>query len=140
MSDCILCQIVKGKLPCYKVYEDKDFLGFLDIRPLTKGNSLLIPKKHYRWVDDVPNFGAYWEAARKISKAINKSLGSYTTCYLTLGFEVAHAHIRIIPRYKNKEDDQQSEMVRLEIVNHYSEAEMKKIAHKIFSAVRGGGA
>jgi len=136
MSDCIFCQIVKGKIPCYKVYEDKDFLGFLDIQPLTKGNSLLIPKKHYRWVDDVSDFGQYFQTAKKISLATQKALGSYATCYITLGFEVAHAHIRIVPRFKNKKDDQQQEMLDLKIIQNYSKQEMQEIAEKIKTRLR----
>ncbi len=46
MEDCIFCKIVKGEIPSYKVYEDANFMAFLDIRPLTKGNCLVIPKKH----------------------------------------------------------------------------------------------
>ena len=67
MDDCIFCKIVKGEIPCFKVYEDENFLGFLDINPLNPGNSLLIPKEHYRWVIDVPKFGQYFEIAKKIA-------------------------------------------------------------------------
>ena len=56
-NDCVFCRIVRGELPCYKVYEDNDFLSFLDIRPLSRGNCLVIPKKHVKWVYDVENFG-----------------------------------------------------------------------------------
>ncbi|PIV70927.1 HIT family protein, partial [Candidatus Roizmanbacteria bacterium CG17_big_fil_post_rev_8_21_14_2_50_39_7] len=97
--DCIFCKIVKGEIPSYQVYEDELFLGFLDIFPLSKGNTLLIPKKHYRWVNDVLEFGEYWEAARKISRTMEKKLGATSISYLTFGEEVPHAHIRIIPRY-----------------------------------------
>jgi histidine triad (HIT) family protein len=45
MDDCIFCKIVRGEIPCYKIYEDANFLGFMDIKPLNPGNSLLIPKK-----------------------------------------------------------------------------------------------
>ncbi|MCX6730843.1 MAG: HIT domain-containing protein, partial [Candidatus Roizmanbacteria bacterium] len=74
--DCIFCKIVKGELPSYKVYEDDLCIGFLDIFPLSKGNVLLIPKKHYRWVNDIPEFGAYWEAARVISYKKKKKMGA----------------------------------------------------------------
>lgn len=97
--DCIFCKIVIGEIPCHKVYEDDLFLGFLDIFPLSKGNTLLIPKIHYRWVNDVPQFGDYWETAKKIGGHIEKKLGATSISYLTLGEEVHHAHIRIIPRY-----------------------------------------
>ncbi|MCX6705850.1 MAG: HIT domain-containing protein, partial [Candidatus Woesebacteria bacterium] len=76
MDNCIFCKIVKGEIPCYKVYEDNNFLAFLDIKPLTRGNSLLISKKHYRWVYDVPDFGSYWEAAKKVALATIKALGA----------------------------------------------------------------
>jgi histidine triad (HIT) family protein len=97
--DCIFCKIVNGEIPSYKVYEDTLFFGFLDIFPISKGNVLLIPKKHYRWVNDVPEFGAYWEAARTISRKIVNKLCATSISYLTYGEEVPHAHIRIIPRY-----------------------------------------
>jgi len=70
MDDCIFCKIVKGEIPAFKVYEDNDFLAFLDINPISVGHTLLIPKKHYRWVYDVPNFGEYWQVAQKIALSI----------------------------------------------------------------------
>ena len=45
--DCIFCKIIKGEIPCYKVYEDDDVLAFLDISQTTKGHTLVIPKKHF---------------------------------------------------------------------------------------------
>ncbi|MFH0772791.1 MAG: HIT domain-containing protein [bacterium] len=124
--DCIFCKIVKGELPIYKIYEDILFIGFLDIFPLSRGNVLLIPKKHYRWVNDVVEFGAYWEAARKIAQSIEKSLGATSISYLTFGEEVPHAHIRIIPRYHA--DDI---YMTLRKPKDISEEEMKKIQNKI---------
>ncbi len=126
--ECIFCKIVKGELPCYKVYEDEDFLGFLDIRPLTKGNSLIIPKKHFRWVDEVPNFGDYFEVARKAGLAAKKVFGAKWISYITIGLEVPHAHIRVIPRYP---DDLHGDLPDLNKIEEFSENEMKKIAEKI---------
>lgn len=133
MNDCIFCQIVVGKIPCYKVYEDKDFLGFLDIRPLNPGNSLLIPKKHFRWVYDVPDFGAYWEAAKKVALATQKIVGSHSINFLTLGYEMPHAHIRIIPRFDN---DGHTDGIRLSAVKNISKEEMQKTAEKIRNELR----
>ncbi len=98
MQDCIFCNIAAGKLPSYKVYEDENYLAFLDISPRVKGHTLLIPKKHYQWVYDVPNFGQYWEVALKITKGLQKSLSPSFVGYLTHGLEVPHAHIHITPR------------------------------------------
>ena len=96
--DCIFCQIVAGKIPSYKIYEDDEFLGFLDIYPRVKGHTILITKKHYRWTYDVPNFGEYWEVALKITTAMQKAMKPEFVTYVTHGLEVSHAHIHILPR------------------------------------------
>ncbi|MDP9249341.1 MAG: HIT domain-containing protein, partial [bacterium] len=53
-QECIFCKIVKGEVPAIKVYEDENFLAFLDIRPMGPGHTQVIPKKHYRFVWDLP--------------------------------------------------------------------------------------
>ena len=103
--DCIFCKIVSGKIPCYKTYEDADFLGFLDIGPKAKGHTLLIPKKHYRWVYDVPNFGEYFEVARKICLAQIKAFKCHHVKFVTLGELVHHAHIHIIPQFDDADQE-----------------------------------
>lgn len=128
MEDCIFCKIAKGEIPSHKVYEDDEFIGFLDIRPLTKGNALIVPKKHYKWTYDVPNFGQYFEVAKKVGLATQKTFDAEWICFMTLGLEIFHAHIRVIPRYKN---DKHSEVVDLDRVEEYSEAEMEDIAKQI---------
>ena len=128
MSDCIFCKIVAGELPCYKVYEDEKYLGFLDIHPLTLGNSLLIPKDHHRWVFDVPNFGEYFEVARKIALASEKVLNIESVSLLTLGYEVPHAHIRIIPRFM---DDLHQKGIDTTIDVKTSPEQMLKISQDI---------
>lgn len=124
--DCIFCKIVAREIPCYKVYEDELFLGLLDIFPLSKGNTILIPKKHYRWVNDVPEFGEYWEVARKTARSIETNLGATSISYLTLGEEVPHAHIRIIPRYSAEDM-----YLTLRKPQNYTEADMLKIQKQI---------
>ena len=124
--DCVFCKIVAGEIPSYKVYEDSLFLGFLDIFPLSYGNTLLIPKKHHRWVNDVPEFGKYWEAARIVSNSIQKNLGATSISYLTFGEEVFHAHIRIIPRYLRDEM-----YLTLNKPKEYTKEEMQEIQKKI---------
>jgi histidine triad (HIT) family protein len=101
MSDCIFCKIAKGEIPAYKIYEDEKYLAFLDHEPLNPGHCLLIPKNHYNWVYDVPDFGEYWETAKKIALSQLKNLNCEFISFLTIGREVPHAHIHIIPRYKN---------------------------------------
>ena len=98
MRDCVFCKIVKGELPCWKIYEDKDFLAFLDIAPFSEGHTLLIPKKHYRWVWDYPNIGRYFETARKIIKHFRQATSDEFVASIIWGKDVPHAHIQILPQ------------------------------------------
>ena len=52
-KECIFCKIIRGEIPCDRIYEDKDVLAFLDINPFVKGHLLVIPKKHSRWIWDI---------------------------------------------------------------------------------------
>lgn len=133
MSDCIFCKIINGEIPSYKIYEDNLFLGFLDIKPLNIGNSLLIPKNHHRWVIDVPEFGQYWETAKKIALATKNVVNADYISFLTLGMEVEHAHIRIIPRFY--EDKHNHGIDTEQIVNQTSD-EMMLLASKIFRQLK----
>ncbi|MFA6185033.1 MAG: HIT domain-containing protein [Candidatus Shapirobacteria bacterium] len=99
MDDCIFCKIIKGEIPCHKVYEDDKFLAFLDINPIAIGHTLLIPKTHFRWVYDLPNFDEYWQVAQKLAIDIkNSTLNPEYISFITMGNEIEHAHIHIIPR------------------------------------------
>lgn len=98
MNECIFCKIVRGEVPAHKVYEDDDFLAFLDINPRAPGHTLVIPKKHYRWVWDVPQVGAYFEVVRKIAKAQQKVFGTEMILCRVTGEEVHHAHIWTFPK------------------------------------------
>jgi len=100
MKDCIFCKIVKGEIPSYKVYEDDNFLAFLDINPQSPGHTQVIPKEHFRWVWDVSNAGEYFEVAKKIAKAQQKAFNTDWILSKIIGDEVEHAHIWIFP---NKE-------------------------------------
>jgi len=132
MTEDVFCKIVRGEIPVYKVYEDDDFLGVMDIHPINKGQSLMITKKHYRWVDDVPDFGEYFEAAKKVGLATKKALAPLTICYVTLGFEVPHAHIRIIPRFKN---DGHEEGLDFKLFKDTTPEELKEIGQKIRDSI-----
>jgi len=97
MNTCIFCKIVTKEIPAEVVYENADFLAFLDIRPLSPGHTLVIPKQHYRWVWDVPNAGAYFEVAKKVALAQQKAFGVEMVLSKIVGEEVPHAHIWIFP-------------------------------------------
>ena len=103
MENCIFCKIVKGEIPSYKVYEDEDFLAFLDINPTSPGHVQVIPKKHFRWVWDVSNIGEYFEVVRKIAKAQQKAFDTEWILSKIVGDEVEHAHIWVYPGMKDSD-------------------------------------
>ena len=98
MVSCVFCKIVSKKINSFKVFEDQLFLGFLDVNPRTYGHTLLIPKKHYRWTYDVPEFELYWKAAHKVATTIQTVLTPKFITFATHGLEIPHAHIHIMPR------------------------------------------
>ena len=102
MDDCIFCKIAQGEIPSHKIYEDDEFLAFLDIHPQTPGHVQIIPKKHYRWVWDVPNIGNYFELAQKIAKAQQKAFDTDWILSKIIGDEVHHAHVWVFPSNEAK--------------------------------------
>ena len=104
MRDCIFCKIVAGEIPATKVYEDDEFLAFMDIHPLSPGHVQVIPKKHYRWVWDVEPIGTYFEVAQKIAKAQQKAFHESVRSRV-MGDEVHHAHVWLFPHPEETEGD-----------------------------------
>ena len=100
MQTCVFCKIVAKEIPAYIVYEDADFLAFLDIHPQSPGHVQVIPKKHYRWVWDVPDVGPYFEIVRKIARAQQKAFNTDWILSKIVGDEVEHAHIWVYPNNK----------------------------------------
>lgn len=129
-QECIFCKIAKGEIPHHKIYEDKDFMAFLDIRPLNPGHTLVIPKQHYRWVWDVPNIGKYYEAAQKIVKVIKEEMNTDYVVSMVFGEGVPHAHVWLVPRFQN---DGHGEAINLINIKQISKEDMEKIA-KILSS------
>src|SRR3989339_473799 len=121
-DNCIFCKIVNKEIPCYQVYEDTNFLAFLDIRPLNPGHLLLIPKKHYRWVWDIPE--EYSSILNKLANQLKKVLGTDYVQSLVIGDEVHHAHIHLIPRFPN---DGHGVLVNPANTKNISKEEMVKI-------------
>jgi len=97
MNDCIFCKIVAGEIPAHKVYEDDTYLAFLDIRPLSPGHTLVIPKTHFRWVWDVADMDGYFTVVRKVARALQKISGTDEIHMKVIGEEVPHAHVWVFP-------------------------------------------
>ncbi len=103
MIECIFCKIIKGEIPCDKIYEDSKFLAFLDIRPLAVGHTLVIPKSHERWVWDISDIGGYFEVVAQMANAQKKVLKLDMIKSIIVGDEVPHAHVHLVPYKPNGE-------------------------------------
>ncbi|MBL7100920.1 MAG: HIT family protein [Nanoarchaeota archaeon] len=133
MSDCVFCKIAKNEIPSHKVYEDDEFFAFLDIRPRNPGHTLVIPKKHFRWVWDVPNIDEYYKVVSKIANAIKKAFDTDYVVSLVFGEEAHHAHVWLIPRFDN---DGHGGAIKLDNVKKLSDEEMGKAAEKIRNVLK----
>lgn len=108
MADCIFCKIVRGEIPCAKVYEDDLALSFLDINPINPGHTLILPKEHYASLFEVDPeaLKACAVAAQKISKAVYQGVKADGLNFLQNNFRAAgqlidHVHFHLIPRYES---------------------------------------
>ena len=95
----IFSRIVAGEIPCYKVAEDERFFAFLDINPLVKGHTLVIPKQEVDYIFDLADedLAAMQVFAKKVAVAIKKAFPCLKVGQAVLGLEVPHAHIHLIP-------------------------------------------
>ncbi|MGD9041448.1 MAG: HIT family protein [Desulfobacteraceae bacterium] len=105
MEDCIFCKIVKGDIPCFKVYEDDRVLAFSDINPIAEGHTLIIPKEHAENLWEIPgeHLSAIHLASKKIIRAIRKALDPTGVAVLQLNGRgvnqvVMHYHLHLMPR------------------------------------------
>ena len=101
----IFTKIIKGEIPCYKIAENERFFAFLDINPLTKGHTLVIPKQEIDYIYDLDDttLSDLHLFAKKVAKAIEKTVTCKRIAVAVIGMEVPHAHIHLIPI--NKETD-----------------------------------
>jgi histidine triad (HIT) family protein len=104
MSVCVFCEIVAGTRPAEIVYQDDTFIAFLDIRPRSAGHTLVIPKKHERWVWDVEPQDEYWLLARRIARAQKRAFAAEAVWCNVIGDEVPHAHIWVYPHPGTRSD------------------------------------
>ncbi|MET9216524.1 MULTISPECIES: HIT family protein [unclassified Nocardia] len=106
MNDCVFCRIVAGAAPATKVYEDDAVCAFLDIRPITRGHTLVVPKQHATELDDLdPDLGAtLFRTGHRLARALRRSglssdganliLNDGTAAFQTVG----HVHLHVVPR------------------------------------------
>jgi histidine triad (HIT) family protein len=95
----IFSKIVNGEIPAYKVAEDENYLAFLDIFPVAKGHTLVIPKKEVDYIFDLDDdlYNGLQSFAKKVATGLKKAIPCQKVGVLVLGLEVPHAHIHLIP-------------------------------------------
>lgn len=105
MEDCIFCKIIKGEIPSFKVYEDERTFAFADINPISKGHTLIVPKRHAEdlWEISEDDLAAVHRASKKIMDAMRRSLRPAGVACLQLNGSavnqvVRHYHLHLIPR------------------------------------------
>ena len=101
----LFSRIIAGEIPCYKVAEDDRFFAFLDINPLAKGHTLVVPKQEVDYIFDLrdEDLAAMHVFAKKIALAIGKAFPCRKVGMAVLGLEVPHAHIHLIPMQSEKD-------------------------------------
>ncbi len=130
-KECIFCKIINGDIPSSDIYEDGTIKAFLDINPVTYGHTLVIPKKHYPMMIDVPD--STLSHSFKISKYLMKDLKNiYKADFVKLavvGIDVDHFHIHLIPRRNS------DEICNFWPTTKYQENDMEEEAKKIRSSL-----
>ena len=123
----IFSRIIAGEIPCYKIAENENFFAFLDINPMTKGHTLVIPKveEDYLFNLDDKTLADMMIFSKKVASALEKSVDCIRVGVAVIGLEVPHAHIHLIPI--TKESDMNFKNPKLKL----SPDEMTEIASKI---------
>ena len=104
-DDCVFCRIIAGEVPAHLVLDDEEFVAFLDARPVFKGHVLVVPRRHYVTLADlpVPAVGPLFERVRLLSAAIPAALGAQGTFVAlnnVVSQSVPHLHVHVVPRTK----------------------------------------
>ncbi len=126
----IFSKIAAGEIPSYKCAENEEFYAFLDINPVAKGHTLVIPRREVDYIFDMDDdeIGRYQQFAKRVAVAIKKAFPCKKVAQVVLGLEVPHAHIHLIPMNSEADVDFRKEKLQL------SQEEMQQIANKIFAA------
>ncbi|MFA6819294.1 MAG: HIT domain-containing protein [Bacteroidaceae bacterium] len=124
----IFTKIIRGEIPSYKCAEDENFYAFLDINPLKKGHTLVVPKHEVDYIFDLPDeeIGKMMIFAKKVAIAVRKAIPCRKIGVAVIGLEVNHAHIHLIPI------DQEKDMLFSNPKLKLSEEELEETAAAIF--------
>ena len=105
MQDSIFTKIIKGEIPCHKIYEDDNVIAFLDVHPQTEGHTLVVPKRQvdHLWDLDQVEYEVLWRAVKKIGAHLKDEIGSPRVGVVVEGFGVPHVHVHLIPIYHGED-------------------------------------
>lgn len=122
----IFSRIIAGEIPCYKVAEDDRHFAFLDINPLTKGHTLVVPKREVDYIFDLEDdeLQQMIVFAKRIARKIKSKIECKKVAMVVLGLEVAHAHIHLIPINTENDVDFHREKLKLSPEEFTAIAEM----------------
>lgn len=125
----IFTRIINGEIPCYKIAESEKFFAFLDIRPLAKGHTLVIPKQEINYIFDIEDnlLQEMMVFAKSVANAIHKSVPCIKVGVAVIGLEVPHAHIHLVPL--NQVSDLDFSKPKLELSTQVLEETAEAIKH-----------
>ncbi len=128
MENCIFCKIIKGEIPCVKIWEDEKYLAFLDANPINPGHTLMLPKKHTDYMFDLED-DEYCELmlnTKKVGIELKSKLKPKKIGVVVEGFGVAHVHVHLVPINKGLElNPLNAKPAKIE--------ELRKLAEKIIN-------
>lgn len=127
----IFTRIVQGEIPCYKIAETEQFLAFFDIRPVTLGHTLCIPKQEVDYIFDLDDtvLAGLMVFAKQVAKAIEQEVSCARCAVGVIGLEVPHAHVHLIPINEMKDFDFRNKM-------DVAPAELAALAERIAAKVQ----
>ncbi|MDN5305985.1 MAG: histidine triad family protein [Bacteroidota bacterium] len=127
----IFTKIIEGEIPCYKIAEDDRFFAFLDINPMTKGHTLVVPKQETDYIFDLDDttLSEMVVFAKKIARSIENAVPCKRVGLMVIGLEVPHAHIHLIPI--EKEGDMNLANPRVKLTSHEFEEIAMNIRNKL---------
>jgi len=132
MEDSIFTKIIKGEIPCHKIYEDDKTIAFLTIQPFIEGHTLVVPKVQIDDFDLLPDedYRALFDTVKKVSGRIKHVFGVQKAIVNIMGFEVPHAHIHIMPANSEAEYFQAVEN-RADIPSEPDNKKLAEIAERL---------
>jgi histidine triad (HIT) family protein len=95
----LFTRIINGEIPSHRVYEDELTYAFLDVNPRREGHTLVVPRRQVDYLFDLPeeDYTALWVACATVATALKAATGCHRVVVLVIGYEVAHAHVHLIP-------------------------------------------